>query len=144
MTLSSFVSSSTRGLTLSASHPYGGTLYRIVLLLSFLYPSVLVPTRSELAFRIFRETKASRNAFEDTSKTCAGLGLPPPALGHGSEGLGLSLLSPLRWTWPGPALPTSLKDINDQRVLTVVALIQYESLHVNEARMATERRLDQD
>lgn len=44
-------------LTLSASHPYAGTLYRIVLLLAFLYPSVLVPTRSELAFRIFRESK---------------------------------------------------------------------------------------
>eukprot|EP00435_Cladocopium_sp_Y103_P026177 s2550_g6.t1 len=29
----------------------------MVLLLAFLYPSVLVPTRSELAFRIFRESK---------------------------------------------------------------------------------------
>ncbi|CAK9105775.1 Putative helicase L115 [Durusdinium trenchii] len=44
-------------LTLSASHPYGGTLLRMVLLLTFLYPSVLVPTRSELAFRICRESK---------------------------------------------------------------------------------------
>ena len=35
-----------------------GTLYRIVLLLAFLYPSVLAPTRSQLAFQIFRESKA--------------------------------------------------------------------------------------
>lgn len=60
------------------------------------------------------ESKCLLRHVSDTSKTCEGLGLPPPALGHGSEGLGLSLLSPLRWTWPGPALPRNLKDINDQ------------------------------
>eukprot|EP00913_Durusdinium_trenchii_P012518 g11754.t1 len=32
-------------LTLSASHPYGGTLLRMVLLLTFLYPSVLAAGR---------------------------------------------------------------------------------------------------
>jgi len=41
-------------LTLPPAHPYQGTLLRAVLVLQFLYPEVLEPTRSELAFRISR------------------------------------------------------------------------------------------
>ncbi|CAE8591833.1 unnamed protein product [Polarella glacialis] len=40
--------------TLPQAHPYQGTLFRVALTLQFLYPEVLAPTRSELAFRLSR------------------------------------------------------------------------------------------
>ncbi|CAJ1350919.1 unnamed protein product, partial [Effrenium voratum] len=46
-------------LTIASSHPYAGTIYRVVLLLAFLYPCVLAPARSELAYRITRSSQAT-------------------------------------------------------------------------------------
>ena len=64
-------------LTLSPSHPYAGTLYRVVLLLAFLYPSVLVPTRSELAFRIFRDTKVQGGLHQHLKNALKALAFTP-------------------------------------------------------------------
>eukprot|EP00439_Symbiodinium_sp_Y106_P035592 s5021_g4.t1 len=44
-------------LTLSPAHPYAGTLFRIVLLLAFLYP--WAPSSNDLAFRITRSSDIS-------------------------------------------------------------------------------------
>lgn len=44
-------------LTLPPGHAYQGTVFRVVLLLQFLYPGVLVPTRHDLAFRVERHSE---------------------------------------------------------------------------------------